>query len=108
MSTPAIGSTQRLVLAILDRGPSYASEMVKAHPELVGSKQVSDVIVVDQAALYTKLKRMTKRGLIERMNRYKPPDPAQYSRLTRKRAVWYRLTPEGRKILQEHRQMREK
>lgn len=101
---PVIGTTQLKILAILDKGPSYAASMLESHPELVGTKKEgADVVIVDPGALYTKLKRMVGRGLIERIRNFKPPHPELFSRQTRSRAVWYRLTTKGREVLQEHR-----
>jgi DNA-binding PadR family transcriptional regulator len=91
------------VLAILDKGPSYAAKMLEERPDLVNPTRKHGVIIVDPGALYTKLARLAKRELIERIDNYKLPRDADYSRQVRSRAVWYRLTTKGRELLQEHR-----
>lgn len=103
--SPPIGTTQMQILAILDKGPSFAAAMLEEHPELVPLKdsKEKDVMVVDSGAIYTKLKRLANRGLIERIHKYRIPNADQYTRKTRSRAVWYRLTATGRDVLQEHR-----
>lgn len=108
MTTTTIGATQLQILAVLDKGPNFAAQILAEHPELVSpkpkeAKDGTTVTIVDSGAIYTKLKRLEKRELIERVKNYKPPNAKEMSRLTRTRAVWYRLTTMGREVLDAHR-----
>jgi len=84
------GSTEMLILALVEDRPRHGYEIAK-----LIEQRSEGVLQFHVASLYPLLYRMEKRGLIKGSWIEKPGQ---------RRRRFYKLMPEGRKVLQEHRQ----
>ena len=84
------GSTEMLILALVEDRPRHGYEIAK-----LIEKRSEGVLQFHVASLYPLLYRMEKRGLIKGSWIEKPGQ---------RRRRFYKLMPEGKKVLQEHRQ----
>ena len=84
------GSTEMLILALVEDRPRHGYEIAK----LIGERS-DGVLQFHVASLYPLLYRMEKRGLIK---------GTWIEKAGQRRRRFYRLMPEGKKVLNEHRQ----
>ena len=84
------GSTEMLILALVEDRPRHGYEIAK-----LIEQRSEGVLQFHVASLYPLLYRMEKRGLIKGSWIEKPGQ---------RRRRFYKLMPEGKKVLQEHRQ----
>lgn len=98
-----VSPRQLRLLAELKQAPMFGAQMVLRAPEAFTTTESSGGLPVIQAGnVYTMLRRLAKRGLIEVVPNYKPPNPRAYTRKQRSRAVWYRITQHGKEVLAEN------
>ena len=83
------GSTEMLILALVEERPRHGYEIAKLIEE-----RSDGVLQFHPASLYPLLYRMEKRGLIK---------GTWIEKAGQRRRRFYKLMPEGRKALNEHR-----
>jgi len=84
------GSTEMLILALVEDRPRHGYEIAK----LIEGRS-DGVLQFHVASLYPLLYRMEKRGLIK---------GSWIEKAGQRRRRFYKLMPEGKKVLNEHRQ----
>ena len=84
------GSTEMLILALVEDRQRHGYEIAK-----LIEKRSNGVLQFHVASLYPLLYRMEKRGLIK---------GTWIEKAGQRRRRFYRLMPEGKKVLNEHRQ----